>query len=159
VRYRPTAGGDWLLMNVEPEDRTGWSGPVSSGIQYDVQVRALTIGRFASAWSGAVQITPVASSTLSAPSALAVTGGVGGAAYSFRMPSEIGLAYARLYRTATSSFTSPTQVGADIVGGLGQVMTGSDSGLSAGTYYYWVRAFNGSGGQSALTGPVSATVT
>jgi len=159
VRYRPTAGGDWLLMNVEPEDRTGWSGPVSSGVQYDVQVRALTIGRFASAWSSVVQITPVASLTLSAPSALTATGGAGSVAASFRMPSEPSLAFARLYRTATSSFTSPTQVGSDIVGGLGQVMSATDTGLAAGTYFYWVRAFNGSGGQSALTGPISATVT
>ena len=159
VRYRPTAGGDWLLMNVEPEDRTGWSGPVSSGVQYDVQVRALTIGRFASAWSSVVQITPVASLTLSAPSALTATGGARSVAASFRMPSEPSLAFARLYRTATSSFTSPTQVGSDIVGGLGQVMSATDTGLAAGTYFYWVRAFNGSGGQSALTGPISATVT
>lgn len=157
VRYRPTAGGEWLLMTVEAEDRTGWSGPVNSGTQYDVQVRALTIGRFASAWSSVVQITPV--STLSAPTALSITGGVGSISGSFRMPSEQGLAYARLYRTATSSFTSPTQVGSDIVGGLGQVMSVSASGLAAGTYYFWVRAFTGSGGQSALTGPVSATVT
>ena len=157
VRYKPTAGSTWLLMTVESDDRTGWSGPVDSGVQYDVQVRALTIGRFASAWSSTVQITPV--TTLSAPSALSITGGVGSISGSFRMPIEAGLAYARLYRTATSSFTSPTQVGGDIVGGLGQVMTVSESGLAAGTYYYWARAFNGSGGQSALTGPVSATVT
>lgn len=159
VRYRPTAGGDWLSMTVEAEDRTGWSGPVNSSTQYDVQVRAMTIGRFASAWSSVVQITPVASAVLSAPSALSITGGVGSISGSFRMPSEQGLAYARLYRTATSSFTSPTQVGTDIVGGLGQVMSVSASGLSADTYYFWVRAFNGSGGQSALAGPVSATVT
>ncbi|MBU6189536.1 MAG: fibronectin type III domain-containing protein [Betaproteobacteria bacterium] len=159
VRYRPTAGGNWVLMTVESEDRTGWSGPVNSGTQYEVQVRALTIGRFASAWSASVNITPAATSVLSAPSSLTATGGAGSAAVSFRMPPEATLAYARLYRATSSSFGAAVQVGSDIVGGLSQVMSVSDTGLSAGTYYYWVRAFNGSGGASALTGPISATVT
>lgn len=159
VRYRPTAGGPWVLMTVESEDRTGWSGPVNSGIEYEVQVRALTIGRFASAWSTSFTITPSATAVLSAPSAMTATGGTGSASVSFRMPPESGLAYARLYRSSSSSFGSASQVGADIVGGLGQVMTISDTGLSAGTWYYWARAFNAAGGSSALTAPVNTTVT
>jgi hypothetical protein len=91
--------------------------------------------------------------------ALTATGGVGSASISFRMPVEQGLAYARLYRNTSNTFSGATQVGGDIVGGLGQVMSVSDTGLSAGTKYYWARAFNGTGGQSSLAGSVTATVT
>lgn len=158
VRYRPTAGGTWVMMVVDNDANTARSGAVNSGTQYEVQIRAVTISYRASAWSASVTITPAASATLGAPTALSATGGTGEADISFAMPTSATLAYARLYRTATSSFTSPTQVGSDIVAAPGALVTVNDTGLSAGTVFYWARAFNGTGGSSALTGPVAATI-
>lgn len=159
VRHRPTAGGTWVLMAVDNEALTARTGAVDSGTAFEVQIRALTVLGRASAWSSSVTITPVATAALSAPSSLGATGGAGSASITFRMPTEPSLAFARLYRGTSSSFGSAAQVGADMVGALGQVMTISDAGLSAGTYFYWARAFNGTGGQSSLAGPVTATVT
>lgn len=159
IRYRPTSGGNWVMMTVDNNALTARSGPVTSGVEYEVQARALTVAWRASPWSSSVTITPIATATLSAPSSLAANGGAGSATIGFRMPTEPGLAYVRVYRNTSNTFTGAVQVGSDIVGGLGQVMSLTDSGLSAGTKYYWARAFNGSGGQSALAGSVSATVT
>ncbi|WP_225205394.1 phage tail protein [Novosphingobium huizhouense] len=159
VRYRPTAGGDWVMMTVDNDALTARSGPVDTSTQYEVQIRAVTLSYRASAWSSSVTITPVASNTPSAPASLAATGAAGSASITFRMPVESSLAYARLYRGTSSSFGSATQVGGDIVGALGEVKTISDTGLSAGTKYYWARAFTSSGGAGALAGPVTATVT
>lgn len=159
VRYRPSAGGTWVLMAVDNDAATARSGAVNSGTEYEVQIRALTIGYRASAWSGSVTITPSASVTVGAPSALAATGGVGEAEITFAMPTSASLAYARLYRTSTSSFTGASQVGSDITAPAGALVTVTDTGLSAGTFYYWARAFDGTGGASALTGPVAADIT
>lgn len=138
---------------------TARSGAVSSGVEYEVQIRALTIGYRTSAWSASFTITPVASATIGAPTALSATGAAGSVSASFAMPTSASLSFARLYRTTTTSFTSPVQVGSDITAAPGALVSRTDSGLAAGTYYYWARAFNGTGGASALTGPVDATVT
>lgn len=158
-RYRAGAGGTWVMMATDSDACTATSGAVSSGVEYEVQVRALTLGQRASAWSASELITPSAAAALEAPSALAATGGSGSATISFRMPVQPSLAYARLYRSTTTSFADAVQVGGDIVGALGQVMSISDTGLSAGTKRYWVRAFNTVGASSALAGPASATIT
>ncbi|PTR11753.1 MULTISPECIES: fibronectin type III domain-containing protein [unclassified Novosphingobium] len=158
ARYRPTTGGTWVSMTVDNAARTARSGPVNSGTQYEVQVRALTISYWASAWSASVDITPTATVSLSAPTELAATGGAGVADITFRMPTGATLAFARLYRNSTNDFSTATQVGGDVVGGLGEVMSVHDSGLSAGTEYYWARAFATGGGSSALAGPATATI-
>ena len=158
VQYRPTAGGDWVPMSVNGELFTAQSGLVDSGTSYDVRIRALSISLRTSAWSATETITPVATLVLAAPSELTATGGTGSASITFRMPTQSSLAYARLYSGTSSSFGAATQVGSDIVGGLGEVMSITHSGLSAGARYYWARAYNGSGGSSALAGPVSTTI-
>lgn len=158
ARYRPTAGGDWVIMTVDDAARTARSGPVDSGVEYEVQVRALTISYWASDWSASVTITPSADQILSAPTAFAATGGSGSASISFRMPTEASLGWAQLYRATSSSFGSAVQVGSDIVGGLGEVMAITDSPLSSGAKYYWVRAFTSSGTPSPLVGPITVTV-
>lgn len=159
ARYRPTTGGDWVIMTVDDAARTARSGPVNSGVEYEVQVRALTISYWASDWSASVTITPSAEQILSAPTAFSVTGASGSANATFRMPTESSLGWARLYRGTSSSFGSAVQVGSDIVGGLGEVISITDSPLSSGAKYYWVRAFTTSGAASTLVGPVTATVT
>lgn len=158
VRYRPSAGGTWVLMAVDNDAATARSGAVDSGTEYEVQIRALTIGYRASAWSSSVEITPNATVAIGAPTALAATGGTGEADVSFAMPTGANVAFARLYRTATTSFSGAVQVGSDITSPAGALVSLTETGLSAGTKYFWARAFDGLGGQSALTGPVAATV-
>lgn len=158
AQYRPSAGGDWIAMAVDQDALTARSGPVDSGIEYEVEVIAMTVAQRESA-PVSDTITPVASALISAPTELAAIGSSGKADVSFRMPTQPSLAYARLYRNTVNNFGSAVQVGGDIVGGLGAVIAVSDTGLSAGTKYYWARAFKADGGSSSLAGPVTATVT
>lgn len=93
------------------------------------------------------------------PTELSATGGVGEASVSWRNPTSGNLAYLRVYRGTTTSFGDASLISGDIVGGLGEVMSLDDTGLAAGTYQYWVRAFNGAGIGSTVAGPAEATVT
>ncbi len=158
AQYSPVGADEWVSMAVDNDARTARSGAVDSGATYDVRVRALTITGRGSAWASDT-ITPTAAApTLGPPTALAATGGVGEADVSFRMPTGATLAFARLYHSSSNVFGSATQVGGDIVGGLGQLMEVTDTGLSSGAKYYWARAFDGSGGMSAVAGPATATI-
>lgn len=158
AQYRPTAGGDWVGMTTDEDTLTARSGPVDSGTEYEVRVRSVTLSYRVSDWTAVVTITPSATAFLGAPTELAAVGGVGSADISFRMPTQPSLAYARLYSSATNVFGTATQVGTDIVAGLGAVVTRNHAGLSPGTRYYWARAFKSGGASSALAGSVAATI-
>lgn len=160
VRYRPSAGGTWQMMAVDDESSTARSGAVDSGIPYEVQIRAVTTSYWASDWSAVVTITPVAATTVPPPIALSAVvsdAEAGDVKASFSMPSS-AVAYARLYRNDENDFGSALQVGSDVVASPGALATIDDPSLAAGDYFYWARAFDGSGGSSALAGPVAVTV-
>lgn len=158
LQCRPTAGGTWVPMVVDNDALTARSGPVDSGVEYEVQIRAVTIGYRLSDWSASETITPVAITSVPAPTVLSAIGGTGEADVSVGMPSGASVAFLRLYHNTSNDFGTATQVGSDIVAAPGTLVTVNDSGLSAGTEYYWARAFDGSGGSSVLIGPATATI-
>lgn len=157
AQYRPVAGGDWVMMAVDDDARTARTGLVDSGAAFTVRVRTLTLLGRASSWTSST-IVPSAVMSLAAPTILGVAAELGDVAVTLRLPTSANLAFARVYRATSSSFGAAIQLGDDIVGALGEVVTVFDPGPAPGTYFYWARAFDGSGGQSALTGPVSTTI-
>lgn len=114
-------------------------------------------GRF-SEWSATETISTDTSALAPAPATnLSAADGTGSSVVTWRNPSTSNFSYVRLYRGATTSFGSAAQIGGDILGGLGEVMTVTDA-VAAGTYYYWVRAYSGAGVAAVPTGPDSAVV-
>ncbi|MBV2147878.1 fibronectin type III domain-containing protein [Sphingobium sp. AS12] len=159
VQYRPSSGGTWVMMTVDDDALTARSGVVDSGTEYEVQVRALTIGYRASLWSDSETITPSAAAmALSAPVFVELIPGTGEALIRLRLPTAPTLSFARLYHGDSEDFGDATQVGDDIVGGLGQVMDIEHTGLLSGAHYYWARAYETGGGWSALAGPEAVTI-
>ena len=75
------------------------------------------------------------------------------------MPTSSALDYARLFGSDTSDFGDAVQVGSDITGAPGTQVTRQETGLSAGTRYYWAQAFDSDDNGSGVTGPVAATIT
>lgn len=158
AQYSPSGADEWVSMVIDQELRTARSGPVDSGIEFEVRVRALTITGRASAWTTGT-VTPTANpATLAPPVFLSVTGDVGEAEVRLRLSTGASFAFARLYHATSSDFGGATQVGTDIEGALGEVKVITDTGLSPGTEYYWARAFDDGGTPSALAGPVSVTI-
>lgn len=158
ARYRPVSGGNWVMMAVDNDARTARSGPVDSGVAYEVEVQAVTTLYRSSNWAAAAApITPVATFSVGAPVFISAVGGVGEATVRFRLPVE-PFAFARLYHSSTDDEGTMTQVGGDRIGGLGEVVEVVDGGLTSGAQHYWARAYSSSGGSSPLVGPVTATI-
>lgn len=101
--------------------------------------------------------TDTAAVAPAAPTNVAAADGTGSSVVSWRNPTTANFAYARVYRATSSSFGAAVQVGSDLPGGLGENWTLTNT-VAAGTYYYWVRAFNAGGVGSTPTGPDSAVV-
>ncbi|MEO7467898.1 MAG: hypothetical protein ABIV36_12850, partial [Sphingobium limneticum] len=89
---------------------------------------------------------------------LTVAPATGSAAVAWRNPTSASFGYSNVYRGTTNVFTAATQIAGPIVGGLGQVQQITNT-VAAGTYYYWVRAFDNDGVPADPTGPVSGIVT
>lgn len=159
--YRPTAGGVWQPMAVDRDAPapTARSGPVSSGVEYEVRVRVRTLLGRTSEWSETQTITPVAAASVPAPASLSATGDVGEATISFSMPTSSAVAHVELYGANTDDIGNAVQVGTDIVASPGALVARTETGLSAGTRYYWAQAFDANENGSAVAGPVTATIT
>lgn len=95
----------------------------------------------------------------SPPTEVSADGGVGEADITWRNPSSSNLSYLKVFRNTTATFGTATDISGEIVGGLGEVMSITDTGLTAGTKYYWVVAYNAADIASAPAGPDSAVVT
>ncbi|WP_089217063.1 fibronectin type III domain-containing protein [Sphingopyxis indica] len=144
----------WTSMAVNVD--TALSGPVQGGVSYTVRYRYVTGSGRGPAWEYDV-VTP--ENPMSPPTELSATGGVGEAEVTWRNPTDAALAYVILYRNTVDDFGTASDISGELVGGLGQVMSVTDDSLSAGTYYFWVVAFNADDTPSSPIGSVSAVVT
>ncbi|MEP9402029.1 hypothetical protein [Sphingomonas sp. VNH70] len=154
AQYR-VAGGPWVTMAVDQDAHEATSGATASGIEHEVRVRAVTITMRSSAWSASVTITPIADTTLAAPTDLSAQGDGADIVVTFRLPSSPSFDFARLYRADTVDFADAVQVGDDRRGALGEVVAVTDAAVPAGSKYYWAAAFQADG-TSALAGPALA---
>lgn len=155
------SSGNIFPMSVNQDERTALSGIVTDGETYTVRVKSVTIAGRESAWTedditvdgSAVETAP------STPTQFAATGGSGEAVIDWRNSPEVNFDYAEVFRHTADDFGAASQVGGDQYGSPSQVMQYTDTGLSAGTYYYWVRASSASGLKSSPTASATATVT
>lgn len=132
--------------------------PVDSSIDVAVAYK-LGDGRV-SDWSSTETVsTSTATLAPAAPTEVTADGAAGEADVTWRNPSSSNLSYVKVFRNTSNDFGTATAISGEIVGGLGQVMSITDSGLAAGVWYYWVVAYNGSAIASPPGGPDSATVT
>lgn len=163
-RWRVDGSTSWterLGSDTDPDETvtmvTGEFLPADATLEFDIAYK--TGGGTLSAWSATVEVsTSTEEIAPGQPTDLAATGGAGSAMVSWRNPSSLNLDHLILYRGTTTSFGSATPVGSPIVGGVGEVMGVTDT-VAAGTYRYWIQAFNANGDGSGPTGPVTATVT
>lgn len=162
VRYANSGTTNWTVTDFTTEN-TLLLNPLVDGQAYDIQVQAVTdfSGRALSDWTPVTPLTRTAYINSTPPSALAsftVTGGVGEATVDLIPPNDPNYYATRIYRGPTSTFADASLIQTEY-GAPNVSDTYVDSGLAAGTYYYWGEPINSSGIAGTKSGPVSAIVT
>ncbi len=159
AQLRETPAGEWVTMVVDDAAFSARSGPVNSGVEHEVRVRARSIGGRTSAWSATVAITPTAATSVPAPASLtADPGAAGEAVIGWRNP-QAAFDHVELFENTADDLGTATQIGGEFTGSLGELKTHTETGLAAGTHYFWARAYDAADNPSAATGPVTAVVT
>lgn len=150
-------GGDsdpWVSMTVNVN--TAVSGPVQGGNGYTVRYRYVVTSGRGPAWEYGT-ITP--ENDLPPATNLAADDGVGEAALTWKNPNDLRFFSSDIWRNTSATFGTATKIIDSYGGGVGQVQSITDTGLSAGAYYYWVVATDGASIEAVAAGPVTATVT
>lgn len=165
--YRTRKSGDTAWSGLPATDSdpspdfTLLTSPVQAVAVLEVQVAYSTAGDTLSPWGPE---PPFETDTTTEhvppdePTNLDAANGVGASVVSWRNPTSFNFDNTRVYRGVSAVFGLATLV-ATVPGAAGALASFNNTGLSAGTYYFWVRAYNAAGDSSGITGPDSATVT
>jgi hypothetical protein len=159
VRWRIDGEASYVEQEIEPSGSTLLTGAVPSDELIDVGIAYNSGGRF-SGWSlDSTVDTTTAGLAPAAPSEVSAIGAVGEAELTWRNPSSSNLSYVKLFRNTVNDFGTASAISGEIVGGLSEVMTVTDTPLAADDYWWWVVAYNASDVASAPGGPATAAVT
>lgn len=126
-------------------------------MQYEAQIRYVTITGRQGDWSASETVTPIADPT--APGVVTGVGKVGGAGtvtLSWTSPNSANYVAVSIRRNTVN-----TEAGSPVRLEYGPPSTADswqDTGLAPGTYYYWIRAANASNVESAPVATGSVTV-
>lgn len=157
-RYAPAGTFEYEYFTVDMDRLYAYSALVDDGTTYDVAWKTVN-GDKGTVWSDIEQITVLANDT--APDdlvAASATGGVGQATLAWTTANDPNQFAVEVRRGATTTFASATLI-TTIVTPANTEGGATDSGLAAGTYYYWFTPINGSGIGGTNDGPYTATVT
>lgn len=156
-RYKQVSASEWNVIPIGNDASEAQTGALSDGVQYEAQIRYVTITGRQGEWSVSETVTPVADPT--APgvvTGVGKTGGTGTVTLTWTSPNSANYVAASIRRNTVN-----TEAGAPVRLEYGPPSTADgwqDTGLAPGTYYYWIRAANASNVESAPVATGSVTV-
>jgi hypothetical protein len=148
VEWEPTAGGPvQSVMSLEGQDekRTGYLG---DGVEYKFRARNWSAG-VSSNWTSYITLTAVADTVAPAViTSLAATPGAGQVAMTWVNPNSANFVGVNIRRHTANVEGSAVLVHTEY-GPAASADGWTDTGLSPGTVYYWIRSRNPSGVEAA----------
>lgn len=158
VQYKKSVDHQWGSAAIPAGTEAWLSGVLDDAVSYDFRLRAIGPGGAPSGWTSTATVIMTADTTApNAPTALSSSLAGTTATIQWTNPTSANFYATKLYRGTTAVFAAATLI--DILyGGNGLTKTRADTGLAAGTYYWWVVAINASSVASSATGPTTQTV-
>ncbi|MCX5513414.1 hypothetical protein C3941_23790 [Kaistia algarum] len=158
LEWSPTAGGvAQSVLSTAGQDEVS-TGYLSDGVEYQFRLRTWSAAS-SSAYTAYIDATATADPTAPGlPTSASATGGVGQATVDWTTPNSANFASTRVYRNTTNSFGTASLVDA-IYSAASSPRSYVDTGLTVGTYYYWLTSANFSGIESSEVATGSVTVT
>ncbi len=157
ARGKLAADSTWFALPVDND--TFETGPLVDGADYEFEIRFVSVTGRVSNWTAPFALTATADTV--APGVitnLSATPGVGTVDLTWKAPNSANFHHANVYRNTANDFGTSALVSTQY-GGASASQAFGDSALSAGTYYYWITAANGSGVESAETASGAQIVT
>lgn len=158
LEWQPTAGGAARSVRSVAGESVVASDYLADGVEYRVRLRAWSVGKSGD-WTDYQTLTAVADPVApDEPVGVAASGGDDQITYGWTAPNSANYRGVRIYQNSVDDLTSATLVATEY-GAPNQSDSRSISGLSAGTYYGWVRAINASGiaSDAVSTGPITVS--
>jgi hypothetical protein len=159
-QYKKVSDTDWQVVAIADDATSANTAALSDGVQYEAQVRFVTLTGREGAWtSPSLKVTPVADPT--APgvvTSVSKTGGTGQVTLNWTAPNSANYTAANIRRNTVNTEGSAVLVRTEY-GPPSTADSYVDGGLAAGTYYYWIKAANASGVESASVATGSVVVT
>jgi hypothetical protein len=159
LEWQPSVGGTKQSVLSDPGATTARTGYLADAVEYVFRVYT---------WGGVSRSNPTSDVTLTAVAdpvapgivtSVSASGGVGEVTFGWTAPNSANYAATRIYRHTADDFGASSEVTPREYGPANSVDIRVDTGLSAGTYYYWLVAVNGSsvGATEVATGSVTVT--
>lgn len=161
ARGKKLVDPDWTDIPVSAAASSADGSVLQNNARYEFQIRHATLGKREGDWTDSIEIdalttagAPAAASSISA----APGSSAGEADIAFTSPSSANYACQNIYRNSENDEGDASLVDR-VFGEQSTAEEWTDAGLSAGTYYYWLKSRNTIGTESAsvATGAVAVT--
>lgn len=149
----------WTPIAVADGATSADSFVLSDGEDYEFRVRFITLTFREGDWVEPIVISAVADETPPGPvTNVSATGDVGSVSIAFTSPNSGNYAATNVYRNSIDDEATATSIGS-VFGSPNTAYQFDDSGLAAGSYWYFLKARNASGVEAAAvaTGEVIVT--
>lgn len=158
IEFRRIGETSWTRLSIPAGTNTREVGPLASGDDYELRIRALSVTGVPSDWTDPIDMEATADGTPpAAPTGFSTTLLTNDVTINWTNPASTNFYVTRVYRSITNVFGDAVEIAA-LFGDRGEAKQCIDSDLAVDQYWYWIESFNASLVGSGEVGPETETV-